>query len=489
MAAGSNSTSITQLDEDSLAHCARHLSLRDVSNFAMTCKFLKDVAYSDSIWRRLFREQWPRGNLYAFSHASGVREAYISRHAAIRQFKFVDPFTIDYYTDARPFSHVVLGTNDIIISQGAQIHMLNIDGLVKGRYCNATLADHSARVTCMRLFSLSEASFFRSESKGNENVLITSSADHSIRIWWKGSCQRCFRGHDGPVSTLSDKILGDGDAKVFASGGEDATVRFWSLGSSSKRGQHALRATLRGHEKAVKLMSVAGHKSSLLVTVAKDSKIRLWDSMALSAASSSFCVGNTSFPGVPIGIKCHEALVYVAAGSSTIAIDVRTLKKAFTVGISQSGIYSFDILPSKSLVCTGGNKRALLWDIRKSQGGMKREPVYELYEHNGPVMHVHMDPYKIVTGGPFDFYTYVWDMDTGKQTNSLSCSHPESASTGSGCDAMAIDGSRIVTTCSADGLVRFRDFTNAFSSVSSYEDELGSKFWNKASYSDTESEA
>ncbi|GAB2294880.1 hypothetical protein Dimus_029073 [Dionaea muscipula] len=82
-----------------------------------------------------------------------------------------------------------------------------------------------------------------------------------IAFLWKDSCQRCFRGHDGPVSTLSDKILGDGDAKVFASGGEDVTVRFWSLGSSSKRGQHALRATLQGHEKAVKLMSITrgGH--------------------------------------------------------------------------------------------------------------------------------------------------------------------------------------------------------------------------------------
>lgn len=74
----------------------------------------------------------------------------------------------------------------------------------------------------------------------------------------QGTCQRCFRGHNGPVSALSDKLLGDGTGKMLASGGEDGTVRLWSLNSSGKRGQHALKATLHGHEKPIKLMSVAG---------------------------------------------------------------------------------------------------------------------------------------------------------------------------------------------------------------------------------------
>lgn len=76
----------------------------------------------------------------------------------------------------------------------------------------------------------------------------------------QGSCQRCLRGHNGPVSTLSDKLLGEVGGKLLASGGEDATVRLWSLNSSGKRGQQALKATLYGHEKPVKLMSVAGYE-------------------------------------------------------------------------------------------------------------------------------------------------------------------------------------------------------------------------------------
>lgn len=53
--------------------------------------------------------------------------------------------------------------------------------------------------------------------------------------------------------------MGDGSGKVFASGGEDGAVRLWSLSSTGKRGQQALRATLYGHTKPVKLMSVAGY--------------------------------------------------------------------------------------------------------------------------------------------------------------------------------------------------------------------------------------
>lgn len=45
-----NSTKVTDLDLDSLVICASNLSLRDLTNMAMTCQRFRDAAYSDTVW-------------------------------------------------------------------------------------------------------------------------------------------------------------------------------------------------------------------------------------------------------------------------------------------------------------------------------------------------------------------------------------------------------------------------------------------------------
>ncbi|KAL0343910.1 UNVERIFIED_CONTAM: hypothetical protein Sangu_1278400 [Sesamum angustifolium] len=290
---GRSSTTITDLDMDSLTRCASYLSLRDISNMAMSCKYLSRAAYSDSIWHRftgvkrhclhqvnsyslvlftaLLMEAWPHVVPLRSCQDSSIREAYLSRHTALHQFKYVDPLLCDIYTVGKPPHHILFDKNNIIFSQGPSIHSLNNDDLINGNISFLTRVNHNARITCTRLFSLSEAYLHQSESEKDDNVLITSSNDHFIRLCSKGG-SRCFKGHNGPVLTLSDKILGDDSGKLFASGGEDGTVRLWSINSSGKRGQHALKATLYGHEKAVSLMAVAGHKTSLLVSISRNGK-------------------------------------------------------------------------------------------------------------------------------------------------------------------------------------------------------------------------
>ncbi|KAG4911609.1 hypothetical protein JHK82_052214 [Glycine max] len=367
-------TTITDLNEDCIAHCAGHLSLGDVCNLAMASSALKRLAYSDSIWQRFFRvtlaferkRSSSEGSVYG--QTRGVATVHVSR-----------PFVLDF----------------------------------------------------------------------------------------DGSSLRCFRGHNGPVLSLSNKLLGEDGRKVLASGGEDGTVRLWSLGSSGKRGQLALKATLYGHEKPVSV----------------------WDTGAAtsSAVRTSCCVGMASVPGTPVNMKCHESLLYVAAGSSVTAFDLRTMQKVITAAVHQPKLCSFDAIPSKYLIRTGGDGRAMLWDVRRNQESLKPEPIAELDGHCGQATLLHMDPYKIVTGGPDNAYVNVWEVDTGVLTNSLLCSLTDGA--GSGCDAMVVDGCRITTTSYSEdsGVLCFRDYNHdATNPVTKLENEPSSKFWISMSDDDSD---
>lgn len=471
---------LLDLDADALSHCYGFLDIRDISNLSMTCKPLARVAYSDCVWNRLFREKWPHCSVS--SGATGVREQYLARHTALHQLKFCDPWEIHFnYLYTGPASHLFLDRNTIILSHGSRILRTRVD--FAGIHHEEPLIAHGARITCMRLFPIVETSFFRNGMQPEDNVIVTSSSDRTIRLWWKGRSQRCFKGHSGPVLSLADTLLGDSGSKILASGGEDCTVRLWSLNPSGK--QHPLVSTYHGHEKPLSFLTVAGHKSSLLVSISKDARIRVWDTSASSSNLSS-CVGMTSVTGQPIAMKCHDTLCYIAGGSFVTAIDLRTMQRAFTAAVHGPKIYSFQMLPSKCLMCTGGKDKTLLWDIRKSQGHPEGpEPVAELEVKHNTVKFLHMDPYKIVTGGPFDYRVQVWETGTGFLANSLDC-RPDTREV-AGLSAMVVDQCRIVTSGCSDypEFVCYRDFSGCSLPVS-LEDlgAAGSKFWESTPLSD-----
>lgn len=134
----------------------------------------------------------------------------------------------------------------------------------------------------------------------------------------------------------------------------------------------------------------------------------------------------------------------------------------------------------------------MLWDIRKCSetqtGHRQGEKVAELSGHRGRVNLLHMDPYKIVTGGQEDLRLNIWETETGQQTNSLICCSGDDPHPGCGFSAMAADGCRIVTTFSDQqyGVMHIMDFNSATSPVLFDAGTDHSKFWSPISYSDTD---
>ena len=133
----------------------------------------------------------------------------------------------------------------------------------------------------------------------------------------------------------------------------------------------------------------------------------------------------------------------------------------------------------------------MLYDIRRAKlSNSKEKPVTELDGgHTGCLTHLHMDAYKIVTGGrgKGDSHVNVWESNTGLLISSLTCDLEEAR-----VDAVAVNGYQIVTANTShiedSGVVRYRDFSNASCPSVNTEGDHASKFWNPQSYSDSETE-
>jgi len=287
------------------------------------------------------------------------------------------------------------------------------------------------------------------------------------------------------VSTLAEHLVGkEGSPPVLASGGTDGTVRLWSLSSSSSssRGRSPLLATLHGLEPSIKELAVAGYNPSLLISAAKDAKLRVWDVMATpSAVGVGKCVGTTkgTFDGMPVGLKSVGSICYIGGGTTVKAVDLRTMCTVATVSSHEPGVLTFAVNPSGTSVCTGGSdKTAKLWDLRMIDDSPT--PWAVLGNHSGPVHNLHYDSYKVITGGTGDRNVHVWSAETGEEISSLD-SIIWSSSSDTGVSALVASGGKLVTgTCGVDpGFVRLQDFTNCVNPLvdSSLEHNNSSKFW------------
>lgn len=66
------------------------------------------------------RQEWPKVvplSSNGSNQASSIREAYLYRHIALHQFKYVDPLSLDIFPVGKLPQHIMFDKNTILFSQ------------------------------------------------------------------------------------------------------------------------------------------------------------------------------------------------------------------------------------------------------------------------------------------------------------------------------------------------------------------------------------
>lgn len=195
-------------------------------------------------------------------------------------------------------------------------------------------------------------------------LLISCSADGQIRLWsletW--SCLCMYKGHDGPVLTLSWGPHGH----YFATGGWDKTVRIWSQ-------DHASAARLLvGHDTSIS--ALAWHPNGTYVFSASDEAdktIRMW------SVANGDCVriftGHLDYISALEVSPNGKILASADVGGNIYLWDIANTRRIKRCrGHGRGGIWSLSFsVESNTLVSGGQDNTVRVWDVEMSAEGTR----------------------------------------------------------------------------------------------------------------------
>ncbi|KAH8930088.1 WD-40 repeat-containing protein [Atractiella rhizophila] len=103
-----------------------------------------------------------------------------------------------------------------------------------------------------------------------DGSVLTGAADNLIKLWKDGKEVRTYKGHEQAVRALTLLSPDVGGGEMFASAGNDATIRLWTIGGDSV-------SVLEGHESFV--YSLASLSTGDLVSSGEDRTVRIWNAL------------------------------------------------------------------------------------------------------------------------------------------------------------------------------------------------------------------
>ncbi|XP_042222075.1 WD repeat-containing protein 86-like [Homarus americanus] len=248
----------------------------------------------------------------------------------------------------------VICTGDYIISSAkdktAKIWIFDTDDLEEGeeeKACIRTFKGHLKTVHPL-IYIPSDP------EKGEEELVITGSTDHTARLWSidSGSCLQVYKGHTGSIMTMATDL----DARILFTGSTDSTIRSWDIRSSR------LLKIFSGHTTPIMCLSVV---NKLMYTGDTAGVAKCW--------AWNFGDCTKEYKGHKHSITClkfFKGILYTGCGDGDArAFEAKSglLTKTFKTKESAVVINCLGLCNHK--LFTGGRDGKLrVWDITKTDG-------------------------------------------------------------------------------------------------------------------------
>ncbi|ATL68732.1 TIR domain-containing protein [Nocardia terpenica] len=316
----------------------------------------------------------PDGRTIAFAGS----DSFVHVFDATTLTQTIQPLQVD-----RPAESVTFSPDGTHIAAGDEAHQVRVWEVSSGREtASFAVAQNSVRAV-------------RFTPDGRR--IITAAADDAVVVWDASTGQPIglpFTGHNKPVNSIALSP----DGQNLASGGDDKTLRFWTMS----------RLPLLGHQGEV--IAVAFSPDGKRIASVGPDGIRLWDAGSRTQVSAPF----TGHSGVVTSVAFSPDGRYLATGGVDQTVRLWDAGSGIEVGEPipcQSAIFAVAFSRDGRRIATGGvDATVRLWDVASHT-----EIGTPMPGHTGSVWSVAFSPdgRLLASGGGGGIR--MWDAMTGQQ--------------------------------------------------------------------------
>jgi len=280
----------------------------------------------------------------------------------------------------------VLSANENHIISSSSDHTIKIWDFDKGKEILSIKAHHQP-VTSI------------SASADGKNI-ISGSVDNTIRLWAlkKGGKNQIFKGHEDWITS----VCFNADGKYFISGSGDTTIKLWN-----PENRKEIR-TFKGHSRIVNSVGFCVNGRHI-ISGSSDNTIKLWD---IEKGNEIRTFYGHSQPVTSVNITRDGKHIISGSSDNTIKLwdiekekEIRTFKghSLWITGVSASK-------DGKYIISISADKTIKLWDIEKG----KEIRTFKGHSDLVNSVSVSVDE-KYIVSGSFDSSIKLWNLGEGKE--------------------------------------------------------------------------